>query len=63
MSLNLVVAGNPAKGFKFIGPFTNPHHAAEWADEWVIESDWWVMSQQTKEEYENERIKDQTLGS
>lgn len=59
MSLFQVVNGNPATGFRFIGPFTNPHHAAEWADEWLTDSDWWIVTLQSNKEYENECNKDQ----
>ena len=53
MSQYQVVTGNPVEGLKFIGPFTQPHYAAEWADEWIPDSDWWVVTVQTEEEYQN----------
>lgn len=54
MNQFVVITGNPAAGFKFIGPFTNPHHAAEWADEWVPSADYWVSTLTSSTEFENE---------
>lgn len=53
MSLSVVVAGNPSEGYQVIGPFKQPQYAAEWADEWVPDTDWWVLPLKSEEEFQN----------
>lgn len=43
MGLCIVMTGNPIDGFETIGPFKQEHYAAEWADEWLPDLDWWVL--------------------
>jgi hypothetical protein len=38
----LVIIGNPADGFEYIGPFTDHETASEYADS-RDDSDWWVV--------------------
>ena len=56
MSLCVVVTGNPADGFEYIGPFKQEHHAAEWADTWLATLDWWVipLTHEKDKEHESE---------
>lgn len=54
MSLCVVVSGDPASGFQIIGLFKHAHHAAEWADEWLPDLDWWVLPVVSITEVENE---------
>ncbi len=59
MSLCIVVTGNPAEGFEHIGPFTQEHYAAEWADTWLPSLDWWVIPLTNEKEKENEPDKNE----
>lgn len=53
--LSAVLTGTPVDGFEIIGPFKQPEYAADWADEWVPDLDWWVVPLQSTEEYQDAR--------
>lgn len=53
MSVCIVVTGNPADGFEHIGPFNQEHYAAEWADTWLPDLDWWVVPLIHEEDKQN----------
>lgn len=38
-----IMFGNPVYGFRFIGPFDSKVDAVEYANEQIMELDWWVI--------------------
>ena len=48
----VVISGTPLAGFTVIGPFKHQALAAEWAQIWEEDIDWWIaplVAQSTKE--------------
>ncbi len=43
MQQYILTYGNPADGFKYIGPFDCGDDANEYGDIWLHQHDWWVI--------------------
>lgn len=61
--LSAVITGNPIDGFEVVGPFKQPQYAADWADTWTDDVDWWVVPLQSEEEYQDARNQEQGVRS
>ena len=39
----VLIAGNPADGFEFYGPFDDAESAGDWGSDYCAGVDWWVV--------------------
>ena len=51
-----VISGTPADGFNLIGPFSHAALAAEWAETWEDDIDWWILPMKPPSIAESERV-------